>query len=163
MAAPLRALWRVPAWAVLRCRVAQHGSMSVELAVIAPGLILLLLLIAAGGRVVEAQGHVDGAARDAARAASLAQSLPQADSSALQSAQADLGTSSWCTAGSVQALVAGFPAAGEAVAPGADVTVTVSCEVDMSPFSVLGFRGGVTFTGHAVAPLDPFVCRGPQC
>ena len=52
----------------------EHGSMSVELVVIAPGLIGLLLLVGAGGRVVEAQGHLDGAARDAARAASLVSS-----------------------------------------------------------------------------------------
>ena len=50
----------------------EQGSMSVELVVIAPGLIGLLLLVGAGGRVVEAQGHLDGAARDAARAASQA-------------------------------------------------------------------------------------------
>jgi Flp pilus assembly protein TadG len=131
--------------------------MSVELAVIAPGLILLLLLVAAGGRVVEVQGHVDGAARDAARAASLAQSPGQADQFALQAAQADLGTGSWCEAGSVVADVAGFPAGD--VAEGADVTVTVRCTVDMSPFGLLGFRPAMTFTGAAVAPLDTFTCR----
>ena len=92
--------------------------MSVELVVIAPGLILLLLLVGAAGRVVEAQGHLDGAARDAARAASLAQSAPQAGQVALQAAQADLGATSWCAAGSVQAQVAGFPAAGQPAQPG---------------------------------------------
>jgi Flp pilus assembly protein TadG len=131
--------------------------MSVELAVIAPGLILLLLLVAAGGRVVEVQGHVDGAARDAARAASLAQSAGQAGQFALQAAQADLGTGSWCETGSVQALVSGFPVG--AVAAGAAVTVTVRCTVDMSPFGLLGFRPAMTFTGAAVAPLDTFTCR----
>ena len=60
--------------------------MSVELAVIAPGLIVLLLLVGAGGRVVEVQGHIDGAARDAARAASLAQSPGQAGQLAQQAA-----------------------------------------------------------------------------
>ena len=66
--------------------------MSVELAVIAPGLIGLLLLVGAGGRVVEVQGHIDGAARDAARAASLAQSPGQASQLAQQAAQGDLGS-----------------------------------------------------------------------
>src|SRR6266436_8254684 len=88
----------------------EHGSMSVELVVIAPGLIGLLLLVGAGGRVVEAQGHVDGAARDAARSASLARSLGQADALAQQAAQADLGQSSWCAQGSVVTTVIGFPA-----------------------------------------------------
>ncbi len=83
--------------AVRRAGPPDRGSMTVELAVIAPGLILLLLLIGAAGRVVESQGHIDGAARDAARAASLAQSPGQADQLALQSASADLSTG-WCSA-----------------------------------------------------------------
>ena len=123
--------------------------MSVELVVVAPGLIGLLLLVGAGGRVVEAQGHLDGAARDAARAASLA----------ISAAQADLGATSWCAAGSVQALVAGFPAAGQLVIAGDDITVTVQCDVNMSPFTVLGFNPAMVFSGRAVAPLDAFVER----
>jgi len=136
--------------------------MSVELAVIAPGLVLLLLLVAAAGRVVEAQGHIDGAARDAARAASLAGSQGQAEQFALQAAQADLGPSSWCVSGSVQAPVTGFPAA-EFVTANTNVTVTVSCAVSMSPFRLLGFSATMHFKGTAIAPVDPFTCRGAGC
>lgn len=131
--------------------------MSVELAVIAPGLIALLLLIGAGGRVVEVQGHIDGAARDAARAASLAQSPGEASQFAQQAALGDLGQSSWCTGGSVQAQVSGFPA-GDIPGP-QNVTVTVRCSVDMSPFKLLGFGQTMQFTGSAIAPLDIFTCR----
>lgn len=141
----------------------QRGSMSVELVVVAPGLILLLLLVGAAGRMVEAQGHLDGAARDAARAASLAQSAPQAGQAALQAAQADLGGTSWCAAGSVQAQVAGFPAAGQPAQPGGAVTATVTCDVDMSPFGLLGFRPATVLSSQAVAPLDVFTCREPGC
>jgi Flp pilus assembly protein TadG len=137
--------------------------MSVELAVIAPGLVLLLLLVGAGGRVVEAQSHVDGAARDAARAASLGRSAVQADDLAVQAAQADLGSSSWCAPGSVTVTVAGFPALGQAVLPGTNVTVTVGCEVNMSPFTILGFKPTKPFTAQAVAPLDPYMCRTGTC
>jgi Flp pilus assembly protein TadG len=147
----------------LRLMRGQRGSMSVELVIITPGLILLLLLVGAAGRVVEAQGHLDGAARDAARAASLAQSPPQAGQAALQAAQADLGDTSWCAAGSVQAQVAGFPAAGQPAQPGQAVTVTVSCDVNMSPFGLLGFRPAVLQHSQAVAPLDVFTCRAPGC
>lgn len=142
--------------AIRRAGAPDRGSMTVELAVIAPGLILLLLLIGAAGRVVESQGHIDGAARDAARAASLAQSPGQADQLALQSASADLSTG-WCAAGSVSAQVSGFPAG--PAGPGQDVTVTISCNVNMSPFTLLGFRPAMQFTGTGVAPLDPFTCR----
>ena len=156
VARPRLAAWR-------RRAGGQRGSLSVELAVVAPGLVLLLLLVGAGGRVVEAQQHIDGAARDAARAATLAQSAPQADRAALQVAQADLGPSSWCAAGTVQAQVAGFPATGQAVLPGSDVIVTVTCAVNMSPFTLLGFRPTAQFTGRAVAPLDVFTCRNAGC
>ena len=141
-----------------RRRPGQRGSISVELAVLAPGLALLLLLVAAGARVVEVQGHIDGAARDAARAASIARSYGQAVAAAEQAAQADLGTTSLCAPGTVAVQLAGYPAVPVTTAPG-DVTVTVTCQVDMSPFKTLGFGVTKRFTGQAVAPLDPFMCR----
>lgn len=143
----------------------ERGSLSVELVVLAPAFALLLLLLAAGARVVEVQGHIDGAARDAARAASVARSPGQAAAFAQQAAAADLGPTSWCRAGSVQAQVSGFSQGGPL--PGgtgtADVTATVSCEVNLSPFTVLGFPAATRFTGRAVAPLDPFMCRTGTC
>jgi hypothetical protein len=60
-------------------------------------------------------------------------------------------------------MVAGFPGAGQAVQPGQDVTVTVTCHVNMSPFTLLGFNPTMVFTGQAVAPLDAFTCRAPGC
>jgi len=136
----------------------------VELVVLVPGLVLLLLLLAAGARVVEVQGHIDGAARDAARAASIARTAGDAQRFAQQAAQADLGTSSWCQRGTVQVpSVIGFPGGPGLPPPGSAVTVTVTCLVDTSPFQALGFGGSTSFTGRAVAPLDPFVCRGTAC
>jgi Flp pilus assembly protein TadG len=140
-----------------------RGSISVELVVLAPALALLLLLLGAGGRVVEVQGHIDGAARDAARAASMARSALQASELARQAAVADLGQTSWCAPRSVAAQVSGYPAAGPLPAGGADVTVTVTCEVNMSPFTSLGFTALMPFSGQAVAPLDPFMCRDVTC
>ena len=141
----------------------ERGSLSVELVVLAPALALLLLLLGAGGRVVEVQGHIDGAARDAARAASIARSYGQAVTAAQQAAQADLGTTSLCAAGTVAVRVAGYPAVPVVTAAGATVTVTVTCQVDMSPFRTLGFGVTKGFTGQAVAPLDPFMCRDVTC
>ena len=137
-----------------------RGSISVELVVLAPGLALLLLLIAAGARVVEVQGHIDGAARDAARAASVARSYPRAVQAAQQAARADLGSTSLCAPRSVGVQVAGYPVV---PLPVAAVTVTVTCEVNMSPFTALGFGLSKRFTGRAVAPLDPFMCRDVAC
>jgi Flp pilus assembly protein TadG len=140
-----------------------RGSMSVELVVIAPALVLLLLLVGAGGRWVESHGAIDGAARDAARAASLARTPGDAVTLAQQTADADLTTSGWCDPGTTNVGVTGFPASAEASVQGADVTVTVTCNVNMSPFTMLGFNAASPVTGTAVAPLDPFMCRGANC
>ena len=140
-----------------------RGSMSVELVVIAPALALLLLLVGAGGRWVESHGAIDGAARDAARAASVARTAGDAVSLAQQSADADLAASGWCDGGTVAVGVTGFPPDGAVVQPGDAVTVTVSCNVNMSPFTLLGFSAAAPVTGTAVAPLDPFMCRGANC
>lgn len=48
-----------------------RGSLALEFAVLAPGLVVLLWLMISAGRVVDARSRVEGAARDAARAASI--------------------------------------------------------------------------------------------
>lgn len=143
--------------------VSDVGSLTVELAVLAPGLVLLLLLVAAAGRLVEAQSCLDGAARDAARAATLGRSGAQADALARQAALVDLGASTWCAGGSVRTRVSGFPQPGPSAVSGGVVSATVSCEVGMSPFTALGFATRMPLTGRAAAPLDPFVCRDGTC
>lgn len=143
----------------------ERGSLTVELAVAIPGLVLLLLIVALGGRLVEAQGAIDGAARDAARAASLARypGLGQlgATTLATQAAAGDL--SSWCTGAHFAVQVEGFPPAGQPAQLGDTVTVTVTCDIDTNVFGVLGFGARHRMTGLAVAPLDPFMCRALQC
>jgi len=137
---------------------ADRGSMSVELAVVIPALALLLLIVALAGDFLQAQGMVDGAARDAVRAASLARTPGSADSLASQAADGDL--TGRCVGSSVS--VAGFPAAGPA-GLGDTVTVTVRCDIDTSIFGVFSLPARHTITGIATAPLDPFMCRGPAC
>jgi Flp pilus assembly protein TadG len=137
--------------------------MSVELVVIAPALVLLLLLVGAGGRWVESHGAIDGAARDAARAASIARTPGDAVVLAQQAADADLASSGWCDVGSANVAVTGFPAGVTNVPEGTSVTVTVTCNVNMSPFTLLGFSAASPVSGSAVAPLDPFMCRGTNC
>jgi hypothetical protein len=41
--------------------------------------------------------------------------------------------------------------------------VTVTCDVNMSPFGLLGFHPSTVFSSQAVAPLDVFTCRAPGC
>lgn len=142
-----------------------RGSMSVELAVVVPALVLLLLIVALGGRLVESQSAIDGAARDAARAASLARYPGDgplgATSLAQQAAAGDL--SGYCTGGNLDVTVSNFPALDQAAQLGDNVTVQVTCDINTSVFGVLGFGARHQMTANAIAPLDPFMCRGTQC
>jgi Flp pilus assembly protein TadG len=150
---------------VIREAARDRGSLSVELAVVIPGLLLLMLIVALGGRLVEARGAVDGAARDAARAASLARypglGALGATSLAQQAAGGDL--SSWCTGTHFGVVVNGFPAIGQQAQLGETVTVTVHCSIDTSVFGIFRIGARYLVTGTAVAPLDPFMCRGTAC
>ena len=124
-------------------RRAERGSLTVEFVLLAPLLIVLMLFLVLAGRVVEAHGQVDGAARDAARAASLARSLGQADADAKAAVNADIN--GWCQDVTVDGFTPGSTA----------VTVSLRCSLDLSYLGV----GTVTVSGYAVAPLDQFVAR----
>jgi Flp pilus assembly protein TadG len=121
----------------------QRGSMTVEFVLLAPLLLGLMLFLVLAGRVVEAHGQVDGAARDAARAASVARSLGAAQVAADQAVRADVRGR------------CGLPVM-QGYAPGSTaVVVTLHCQVNLS------FIGYATLhvSGYAVAPLDQFVAR----
>jgi Flp pilus assembly protein TadG len=124
-------------------RRAERGSLTVEFVLLAPLLIVLMLFLVLAGRVVEAHGQVDGAARDAARAASLARSLGAADADARTAVNADIN--GWCQDVTVDGFTPGSTA----------VTVSLRCSLDLSYLGV----GTVTINGYAVAPLDQFVAR----
>jgi Flp pilus assembly protein TadG len=117
--------------------------MTVEFVFMAPLLIMLLLFIVLAGRVVEAHGEVDGAARDAARAASIAQSPTAAQAAAQQAVAADVN--GWCQRTTVQGFTVGSPS----------VTVTLNCRLNLSFIGL----GTMAINGYAIAPLDPYVAR----
>lgn len=129
-----------------------RGSMTVEMAVLAPALVLVMLFVAAAGRVVEAQGQVDGAARDGARAASIQRDINQVQSAASQAASQDLnppGGNSVCPGGTNTGAVPEQPVGNHAT----QVQVTVLCRINLLIIPSL------PITGRAVAPVDSFVDR----
>ena len=152
---------------ILKIRAAdgERGSMSVELAVMIPVLILLMLIVALGGRLVEARSAIDGAASDAARAASLARypGLGQLGATTLANQAAAGDLSGYCAGNNLKVNVTDFPPSGEPAQLGQNVTVTVTCGVNTSVFGVLSLPATEWMTGTAAAPLDPYMCRGTQC
>lgn len=132
----------------------ERGSLAIELVILTPILVLFMAVLVALGRIVEAQGQVDGAARDAARAASIAQNPGAALEAARMAAEADLVGASRC-ADTPDVTFGG----GTSLAPGGVVNVIVTCRVGLPALSFIGFQTK-TITGHASAPIDTFSVGG---
>jgi Flp pilus assembly protein TadG len=130
--------------------VGERGSVSVELALLAPALLLLVAFAVLAGRTQIAEGAVQEAARAAAREASLARDAVTAGALAERTLAAqDLR----CPNTSVDVDTAGF-----AAPPGqrGDVTVTVTCVVGMTDLLAPGLPGTVTVEAAFTSPVDAY-------
>jgi Flp pilus assembly protein TadG len=127
-----------------------RGSIAVEVAVIAPAFIFLLLLVVFAGKVAEADGNVERAAADGARAASLRQHPGDAVADAEAAVQADLAHAGVpCADLTTTVDTADFQ-------PGGSVAVTVRCEASMADVILLGVPGQRTFSARSVEVIDTY-------
>jgi Flp pilus assembly protein TadG len=119
-----------------------------EMIILAPVFLMLFLFVVFCGRLINAKGLIDGAARDGARAASIARSAAAAQVAAAEAVSDDLsGIVSHCALGGP--TVTGW-------APGGEVTVEVRCAVQLSDLALLGVPGTKTLTSRQTAPVDEF-------
>lgn len=126
----------------------EGGSATVELAILAPVLVLLLLFVVAVGRLVLARQEVDAAAADAARAASFADSPGAAVQAATDAASGDLaGHGVTCSSFVVSVDASQFT-------PGGDVNVEVRCTASLAGLSLLRLPGSETLVSSSTAPVD---------
>ena len=133
---------------------AERGSVSVELALLAPALLVLLSFAIVAGRVQIAEGAVAEAARAAAREASLARD--DVTAAALAGAQADRTLAAQdlrCQSTSVDIDTTGFQAPPSQ--PG-DVTVSITCVVGMADLLAPGLPGSVTVEASFTSPVDAY-------
>ncbi|MFD5065041.1 TadE family protein [Streptomyces sp. NPDC058394] len=135
-----------------------RGSYAVETAVLAPVMIALLLLMVAFGRVIDADGAVDSAARAAARAASLERDAGSAQSKAQAAAARSLeGEGITCRTSSVTVDTAGYSLD---IGVDANVTASIACTADLSDIGLPGLPGSKTLRASWTSPIDTF--RGRQ-
>ena len=136
--------------------------MAVEFVIAAPALVLLLLLVSAGGQWLNLTGDVSAAARNSVRAASIARDFGTAQTDAQTAAADDL--TGVCAGGApsttVQLFQGGAPVGPDDFPTAQDVEVTVRCTASLKVFRAIGFPLNHQFTDTAAAPLDPFVDRG---
>jgi Flp pilus assembly protein TadG len=140
--------------AIQRSVATERGSVSLELAVLAPALLLVIGLLVFAGRTATASLSVREAASDAARQASLAfdagDARVQARAAALDTlAQQDLH----CARTTVTIDTSAFAAP---IGTPGTVTATVICLVSLSDVSVPGIPGSKTVQATRSSALDTF-------
>ena len=126
-----------------------EGSATLELVVLTPVLVGLLLLVVAGGRLVDARNALVGAARSAARASTTARTPDQARQAAGAIAAARSRPGPRCGHLEVTLDTTEFW-------PGGTVTATVTCTVSLTDLVGLSMPGSRTLTAQATEPLDSF-------
>lgn len=128
----------------------ERGSVAVEVAVVAPALVMLFMLVVFAGRVSEADGNVTRAASEASRAASLRQDPGAATRDAERIARENLrAAGTRCSSLLVAVDTSDFQAGGS-------VTVDVSCTVSLADVALLGVPGSRTFTARAIEVIDTY-------
>ena len=128
----------------------ERGSIAVEVAIITPAFIFLMLLVVFAGKVAEANGNVERAASEAARAASLRQDPGDATTDAQEAAEQNLSQAGVpCIALDTAVDTSDFRAGGT-------VTVTVTCQASMADVTLLGVPGTRTFTARVVEVIDTY-------
>jgi Flp pilus assembly protein TadG len=121
-----------------------------ELAIIAVPVLAVLMFIVLAGRVVVADGTLDGVAHYSAREAARARSAGDASSAAASAVDADMAAAGLeCDSTDVAVDTANFRAGGT-------VAVLVTCEVRLSDLAPLPLPGTRTIQSRAVAAIDVY-------
>lgn len=133
----------------------ERGSISVEVAVIAPAFVFLMLLVVYAGKVSEAVGNVERAAAEGARAASLRQNPAAAIDDARAVVEANLAAAGVpCSQLDTSVDTSMFE-------PGGTVTITVRCDASMADVTLLGVPGIRSFTATSTEVIDTYRSDGP--
>lgn len=133
------------------------GSVTLELAVLTPALLLLLGLLVLAGRVQVARSAVEHTAAVAARDASLARTLEGAKAAADDAMARELEAQDLdCAPATATVDGTGFAAP---LGQAAVVRVTVTCELSIADLAIPGLPGQKTVTASFVSPLDAHRAR----
>lgn len=133
------------------------GWITLELAILAPALLLLLGLLILAGRVGVARSAVEHSAFVAARDASMSRTADEARVAANEAMVRELGSQDIdCASASVEVDTTGFAAP---LGQAAVVEVTVTCAVNLADLAIPGLPGERVITASFVSPLDAHRAR----
>jgi hypothetical protein len=137
------------------CR--DRGSATLELAILTPGVLILLGLAIVAGRITVAGAAVEQASAAAAREASLARTPIDARAAAIRVATTSLSDRNVRCAGvHVTVDTTGFASR---VGSPAQVEATVRCTVPLAALAVPGVPGSRTLTASTTSVLDRYRSR----
>lgn len=133
----------------------QDGSVTTEVVLLTPVLLVLLGLVVMTGRIGEVDGAVTNAAQQAARAATLVGTTSTAHAAADTTAHRNLDADGIaCTRVSVAVDTSRFEAGG-------DVAVEVACTVKLGGLAFTGLPGSRTVRARAVEVIDTYRGASP--
>jgi hypothetical protein len=127
----------------------ERGSLSVEMAMIAPALLGLFAIIFAYGQVGQVNGLLDSGARDGARSATVARSLDQAREVSLSAVREAVKDAPKDCQDSLQVRIVGD------YTPGEPITVDADCTYGLSQIGLPGAPGTIHAHASFTSMLDP--------
>lgn len=135
----------------------ERESVTLELTILAPAILLLLGLVLVAGRIQVAGGAVEQASAAAAREASITRTPTTATTTA-RAAAADVldRRDLHCTTLTVSVDASGFAVP---VGQPAQVAATVTCAVSVGQLTVPGLPGTKTMTARTASVLDTYRAR----
>ena len=126
------------------------GSLTVELVVLTPVVVMFALATLAFGRLSQARQQVVEAAQAGAQAAAIGSDATDAQQAARTAASTGiLASDHTCANPQISTNVDHF-------VPGGYVVVEVTCHVELSDLLVPGLPGATTVQASSTAPLDPY-------
>ena len=132
----------------------ESGSLAIEMAMVAPGLLLIFGLIFAYGRAAQVNGTLESGTRDAARSVTMARSYDDAlDRANAVVLDAIKNTPQACQNSLVVTIEGDYE-------PGEPVTVATHCTYGLSDLGLPGAPGTLTVHSSFTSMLDPY--RGIQ-
>jgi len=146
----------------------ERGSVTVEVAILAPAFLMLIVLAAVVGRTAVAQNAVDLAAHDAARAGSISRTLEGARADGEVQARARLAEAG-LNCGYLEVTLGGIDgrtgrvislAEAFAVPVGEPVSISSSVVCDVALDDLVGAPGSRRVEASFVSPMDRYRARG---
>lgn len=128
----------------------QAGSLAVEMAMVAPALLLVFGLIFAYGRAGQVNGTLESGTRDAARSATKARNYDDAKRVAYKVAYEAIVDAPRACQDTLQVSVSNN------FDPGETLTVDAKCTYGLSDIGLPGAPGTITATSSFSSPLDVY-------